>query len=51
MNPRLIKFAVELQNGEQIEKKEKNIYFNNGGGKKFFNFLKEAKVTVPVNKE
>ncbi len=50
MNPRLVKFAVELQNGE-CEKKEKNfIYFNTGSGKKFFNFLKTAKVTVPVNK-
>ena len=50
MNPRLVKFAVELQNGERVEKDEKYIYFNHGGGKKFFDFIKEAKVTIPVNK-
>lgn len=50
MNPRLIKFAVELQNAEKIEEENKTINFKNGGGHKFFNFFKLAKVTVPVNR-
>ena len=50
MNPALIKFAVELQNGEKIEKKEETIKFKNNGGKRFFNLLKLAKVTVPIEK-
>lgn len=50
MNPRLIKFAVELQNAGKIEKEEKDINFKNGGRKNFFNFLKPAKVTVPVSR-
>lgn len=53
MNPRLIKFAVELQTGEKIEKTEKEtdeINFKNGKNNKFFNFFKAKKVaTVPVN--
>ena len=39
MNPRLIKFAVEKKSNEEIN-------FN----KKFFNFFKPAKVTVPIEK-
>ncbi len=51
MNPRLVKFAVELQNPTKKDEDEsENINFKNGGGKKFFNFLKPAKVTVPVSK-
>ncbi len=46
MNPRLVKFAVELQNPEKIEKESKSINFKN----KFFNLLKPVKVTVPINK-
>ncbi len=48
MNPRLVKFAVELQNGEKVEKEQETINFKNGGEKKFFNFLEPAKVTVPI---
>ena len=47
MNPRLIKLAVEIQNSEKIEKKESKINFKD----RFFNFLKPAKVTVPINKD
>ncbi len=48
MNPRLIKFAVEMQNAEKIEKKSKEeINFNI----KFFNFFKSAKVTVPIDRK
>lgn len=50
MNPRLVKFAVELQNSERIEKKDESINFKSGSGKRFFGFLKLAKVTVPVSK-
>lgn len=46
MNPKLISFVVDLQTGEKIEKEETN--FKITGGKKFVNFLKPAKVTVPV---
>ena len=50
MNPRLIKFAVELQNPDKKEENEEHINFKNVGDKKFFNFLKPAKVTVPVSR-
>ena len=47
MNPKLIKFAVEMQYAEKAEKKSnEEINFN----KKFFNFFKPAKVTVPIEK-
>ena len=46
MNPRLIKFTVELQNAEKVEKTNKEITFK----KKFFNFFKPAKVTIPIDK-
>lgn len=49
MNPRLVSFVVDLQSGEKVEKKEKEINFKQNGDKKFINFLKPAKVTVPVN--
>ncbi len=49
MNPRLVKFAVELQNGERTEKTQKYINFKNGGGK-LFDIFKFAKITVPVDK-
>lgn len=52
MNPRLIKFAVELQNQyEEKEEETKNINFKNGGGKKFFDKFKLAKVTIPITKD
>lgn len=52
MNPRLIKFAVELQNQyEEKAEEPKNINFKNGGGKKLFDKFKFAKVTVPVIKD
>ena len=48
MNPKLIKFTVELQNSAQVEEKEtKNIYFST----KFFNLFKPAKVTIPIKKD
>lgn len=50
MNPKLIKFMVELQNQQPKEKENEYIYFNKGGGKKLFDVLTPAKVTVPVNK-
>ncbi len=51
MNPRLVKFAVELQNpAKKDEKDQQSINFKNGGNKKFFNFLKPAKVSIPVNR-
>ena len=49
MNPRLVKFTVELQNGEKTEKSQKYINFRNGGNK-IFDILKFAKITVPVDK-
>ena len=49
MNPRLIKFAVELQTAGQEIKEEETINFK-GGKRNFFNFLKPAKVTVPINR-
>ena len=54
MNPRLIKFTVELQN-EQYNEKEKTFdNFKSNGKKeqKFFNFFRKlAEVTVPINKD
>lgn len=47
MNPRLVKFAVELQTGDVEVKTTKEIKFNYSS-KRFFDFLKEAKVTVVV---
>ncbi len=52
MNPRLIKFVIDLQTQKEEEQEQKYINFNNpGGGKKFFEIAKLAKVTVPVNKD
>lgn len=51
MNPRLVKFTVQLQNGEKEEKTTKSIHFKqNGGNKNLFEILKLAKVTVPIDK-
>ena len=52
MNPRLLKFMIELQTPEQKEEETKYINFtNNGsGGKKIFEVSKLAKVTIPVTK-
>ena len=47
MNPRLVKFAVELQNSEKVEKKDNSLEFKSEN--KFFNLLKPAKVVVVVN--
>lgn len=49
MNPRLVKFAVELQNGEKKEKKQEYISFS-GGKKSVLDIYKSAYVTVPVDK-
>ncbi len=51
MNPRLIKFVVDLQTPQKEEKVEEINFKNNGGGKKIFNLAKLAKVTVPVYKD
>ena len=48
MNPRLIKFTVELQNHERKIEEKKSIYFSKAN---FMNFLKEAFVTIPVDIE
>lgn len=48
MNPKLVKFTVELQTGDVEVKTEKQVEFKDTT--KFFNFLKTAKVTVPVRK-
>lgn len=45
MNPRLVKFTVELQNHERKVEDKKVIYFNKNN---FFNFVKEAFVSIPV---
>lgn len=50
MNPRLVKFAVELQNAEKTEKNYKYVQIKYGSVKNFFNILKPAKVTVPVDR-
>ncbi len=47
MNPRLVKFMVELQNPEQ--KEEKVIYFKDNTN--FFRNAKLVKITVPIDKE
>lgn len=49
MNPKLVKFTVELQTGDVEIKTEKQVEFKDNTTK-FFNFLKTAKVTVPVRK-
>ena len=50
MNPRLIKFAVELQNSEKIEVKKKKIKFLCLDYKPFFKILKPEKVTIISDK-
>ena len=47
MNPRLVKFAVDLQNAEKVEERKETFEFSKNV--KFFNFFKTAKVTVVVN--
>lgn len=49
MNPRLIKFAVELQNTERSECTIKYIDLKNGG-RKILDIFKFVKVTVPVDR-
>ncbi len=51
MNPRLVKFTVELQNGVKEEKEQEYIHFSNGGKKDLFGLLKPVRVTIPVNEE
>ena len=51
MNPRLIKFVIDLQTPEQEEEKTKRINFkNNGGGKRIFDISKLANATIPIEK-
>lgn len=47
MNPKLIKFAVSLQSGEKVEKKEKENY-TKMVGKYFFNIYHTAPSPVKV---
>lgn len=52
MNPRLIKFAVELQNSGYATEKKQVEFKIFKGDKKFFDLFKQpAKVTVPINKD
>ncbi len=51
MNPRLVKFVVELQNSNQSKDDEKYIYFNDSKKKNIFKINKCAKVTVPILKD
>lgn len=52
MNPRLIKFTLELQSQDAPEEKHKYISFKGGKGEKdVFPFVKAAYVTVPVDKQ
>ncbi len=46
MNPRLIKFAVELQNCEKSIEKKKSINFLNINYKSFIKILKREKIAV-----
>ncbi len=51
MNPRLVKFVVELQNNEKIEQnKENEIKLSKAYRNIFFSLKNAAKVTVPVDK-
>ncbi len=51
MNPRLVKFVVELQNTDNNKTVEhKEIDFNDNFTNRIFKFNKFAKVTVPVDK-
>lgn len=50
MNPRLIKFAVELQNCEHVPEKKKEVRFLNWGYKSFFKIEKAQKVPVYAEK-
>ncbi len=51
MNPRLVKFAVELQNAAKLDHKEKCIHFIKSNKYGFFNVFKTAKVSIPVENE
>ena len=51
MNPRLVKFVVELQNCNSVEEKQKYIHFVDGKKDTFLNIYKNAKVTIPVSKD
>lgn len=46
MNPKLIRFAVELQNGEKVEDKKQETKILNKAVKELVFFLKPAKATV-----
>ncbi len=51
MNPRLIKFAVELQNCEKSVEKKKTINFLQTNFKSFFKTIKAEKVPVAADKQ
>ncbi len=50
MNPKLVKFSVELQTGEKVESGKDNKTFSNIG-KYFFNFYSTSPIVLPVEKE
>lgn len=50
MNPKLVKFSVELQTGEKVESKNENRAFSSIG-KYFFNFYSTLPIALPVEKE
>lgn len=50
MNPKLIKFAVELQNTENNRSEKKPSVFLNLKGKGFFGFLNPVKIHVNIEK-
>lgn len=51
MNPRLVKFAVELQTNDKIEEKQKSISFKKNTFGTFYDNKKLARVTVPILKD
>ncbi len=50
MNPKLIKFAVELQNCEKIENKKKKVNFLRLNYKSFLKIFKIEKIPVYIEK-
>ena len=52
MNPRLIKFTLELQSQDAPKEGPKYISFKGGKGEKdFLSVVKAAYVTIPVDKQ
>ncbi len=52
MNPKLVKFMVEMQNSETKEKEsKKEIILSKAYGRFLFDCTKLAKVTIPIDKK